>query len=136
MGIVLWESLAGKRLFLGETDLDTLARAQRAEIPSLRVFRSDLPDGLLRLVAHALERQPAYRLSSAEELFESLEDLLLDEGIRPSTSVLGRAVVQAKKRLKPPPAPSRGAIAAALAPPPRSAERASETPAIPLQRRK
>jgi serine/threonine protein kinase len=147
MGIVLWESLAGKRLFLGETDLDTLARVQRAEVPSLRVFRNDLPDALVQLVAHALERQVAYRLSSAEEMFESLEDLLLDEGIRTSTGVLGRAVVQARKRLKPVEAPSRAAITAALGPPaaaPRPASkvppppppRTPDTPAIPLQRRK
>jgi serine/threonine-protein kinase len=144
MGIVLWESLAGKRLFLGDSDLDTLARVQRGEVPSLRLFRGDLPDALTRLVTHALERQVSYRLSSAEELFESLEDLLLDEGIRTSTGVLGRAVIQARTRLKPVEPPSRAAITAALGPPskapaskvPPPPPRVPETPAIPLQRRK
>ncbi len=134
MGVVLWESLAGKRLFLGDNDLDTLRRVQQAEVPSLRLFRSDLPDHLLRLISHALERDVAHRLSSAEELFESLEDLLLDEGIRPSTGVLGRAVIAARKRLAPPRPMSRAAIATALGPP--LDPHGLETPAIPLQRRK
>src|SRR5262249_149805 len=36
LGIVLWEMLAGRRLFLGETDYQTIKLVQQANIPSLQ----------------------------------------------------------------------------------------------------
>src|SRR5262249_1847376 len=35
VGIILWEMLAGRRLFYGDTDFDTVKLVQEAKIPSL-----------------------------------------------------------------------------------------------------
>src|SRR5262245_29857927 len=38
VGIVIWEALAGRRLFLGESDYETVKRVQQAQVPSLSTF--------------------------------------------------------------------------------------------------
>ncbi len=114
MGVVLWEALAGQRLFAGSSDRETLVRVQKGEVPPLRKFRRDLPDAIQEIVSHALARRVEERIGSADEMFERLEDVLLDEGIRTSTSVLGRAVAEARGRIRPEAKPDRAAIANAL----------------------
>jgi serine/threonine-protein kinase len=151
MGVVLWEALSGERLFAGATDRDTLLRVQKGDVPSLAQYRSDLPDGLEEIVMAALERRPEDRIPTAADLYEELEDVLIDEGIRPSPSVLGKAVAEARARIKPVQAPDRSAIANALfgrdpASPVSTPEASLEeldpirdaylTPEIPLTRRK
>src|SRR5690606_29575419 len=42
VGILIYEMLAGKRLFLGETDLDTFKQVQAARVPDLRQVRGDV----------------------------------------------------------------------------------------------
>ncbi len=72
LGVVLWEMLAGQRLFRGRTDLDRLLQAREAEVPDLREVSPDVPEALSRLVARALAREPADRPSSARELADAL----------------------------------------------------------------
>lgn len=160
MGVVLWEALSGERLFAGASDRETLVRVQKGDVPHLDQHRSDLPAALHEIVASALERRAGDRIQSADEMWECLEDVLLDEGIRTSPAVLGRAVADARGRIRPEPKPDRSAIADALfgpvgkrpttrppPPPPLSTPEADleeldpvrdeyMTPHIPLTRRK
>ena len=157
MGVVLWEALSGQRLFAGATDHDTLLRVQKGDVPALGMHRGDLPGSLHAIVMSALERHAEDRLTSADEMYELLEDVLQGEGIRTSPSVLGRAVAEARARLTPDAKPDRDAIADALfggrrstssrPPPPVSTPEADLeeldpvrdqylTPGIPLTRRK
>jgi serine/threonine-protein kinase len=71
LGVVMWEALAGKRLFRGKTEVDTLDRVLRAEIPSLAVVDATLApfDGIL---AKALHRDPNERYASAREFAADL----------------------------------------------------------------
>jgi eukaryotic-like serine/threonine-protein kinase len=71
-GILLWEMLAGRRLFLGASDVETFKLVRAAEIPDPRQFRSDLSDDLVRVLAHALARDPAQRYSSADDFARGL----------------------------------------------------------------
>jgi serine/threonine-protein kinase len=134
MGVVLWEALAGSRLFAGKSDRETLVRVQKGEIPPLDRYRGDVPPSLEGLVMRTLSKRPDHRPGSAEEMYETLEDVLLEEGIRTSPTVLGRAVAEARGRIRPEDRPSRVMIAEALfgpggkppskeasAPPPKSA---------------
>lgn len=114
MGVVLWEALSGERLFAGANDRETLLRVQKGDVPSLGKYRGDLPGPLVEIVHHALARSADDRIQSADEMYERLEDVLLDEGIRTSTGVLGRAVMEARGRLRPAAKPDREAIADAL----------------------
>jgi eukaryotic-like serine/threonine-protein kinase len=58
---VLYECLAGRVPFLGETDADTaLARLQR-DPTDLGHLRPTLPIGLVNLIHRTLARNPAHR---------------------------------------------------------------------------
>ncbi|HKO91967.1 MAG TPA: serine/threonine-protein kinase [Polyangiaceae bacterium] len=50
VGILLWEAMAGRRLFLGESDYETVKRVQRAEVPSLRGVNSEVDEDLDKLL--------------------------------------------------------------------------------------
>ena len=68
LGLVLYECLAGRVPFLGETDADTaLARLQR-DPTDLGRLRPTLPRGLVNLVHRLLSRNPAHRPATGAEL--------------------------------------------------------------------
>ncbi len=76
LGVVLWEALAGKRLFQGETDLDVVTKVKECRIPLLSRERPSLPLGLCSVVHRALERDPLRRFSSARNMLEGLTEVL------------------------------------------------------------
>lgn len=80
IGIMLWEMLAGRRLFLGETDLETVRQVQAARIPSLSQHNRDVTPDLERIVQKTLARDPAQRYQSARDLGRDLNSLLFRFG--------------------------------------------------------
>lgn len=76
VGIMLWEALAGERLFLGETEIASALRVREAVVPLLAVKRPGLPLRLTQAVHRALEREPARRFASAQEMLEALRGVL------------------------------------------------------------
>jgi eukaryotic-like serine/threonine-protein kinase len=72
-GVVLWEMLTGRRPFARETVTDTLAALVTAE-PPWTELPADLPDGLRRLVARCLVKDPHQRLRDIGEARIALED--------------------------------------------------------------
>lgn len=56
LGVVLWEMLSGKRLFVGESDYETLNNVLRADVPSLRELNPDVPEELDRIVLKSLSK--------------------------------------------------------------------------------
>jgi hypothetical protein len=72
LGLVLYEGLAGRVPFLGETDADTaLARLQR-DPTDLGRLRPTLPRGLVNLVHRLLARNPNHRPATGAELRDEL----------------------------------------------------------------
>lgn len=72
LGLVLYECLAGRVPFLGESDADTaLARLQR-DPTDLNRLRPTLPPGLVELIHRLLARNPAHRPASGHELRTAL----------------------------------------------------------------
>ncbi len=68
LGLVLYECLAGRVPFLGESDADTaLARLQR-DPTDLGHLRPTLPIGLVNLIHKTLARNPAHRPQSGTDL--------------------------------------------------------------------
>jgi serine/threonine protein kinase len=80
VGIILWELLAGRRLFLGDTDFATVKQVQRAEIPSIRAINKDVSADLERIILRALARNPAERYQTARELGRDLISFLYRNG--------------------------------------------------------
>jgi serine/threonine-protein kinase len=76
-GILLWEMLAGRRLFLGNSDVETFKLVQAANIPDPRESRRDIPDELIRVLARALARDRDQRYQTADELARDLSAVLV-----------------------------------------------------------
>ena len=74
LGLVLYECLAGRVPFLGETDADTaLARLQR-DPTDLARLRATLPTALVIVIHQLLARNPASRPPPGAELVEALRE--------------------------------------------------------------
>lgn len=72
-GIVLWECLAGARLFYGANEADTLSRLMTQHIPPLSEFSQNTPSALDAVVGKALARDPDERFASAADFAAELE---------------------------------------------------------------
>ncbi len=73
LGIVLFEMLTGKRLFLGKNDVETLEKIRKAEVPPPSVFNSSVPPELDRIVLKALAKDREERYQWADEFGEDLK---------------------------------------------------------------
>lgn len=80
-GIVLWELLAGQRLFLGETDIQTLELVREGKIPSLSELRPEVDAELDAIVARALAKDLGDRYQQAREMGTALSRYLANHGI-------------------------------------------------------
>ncbi len=79
-GILLWEMLAGRRLFLGETDLQTVRQVQSAQIPDIKKFNPHVTPEVENILLRALARDPRERYQSARELSIDLNNALFTIG--------------------------------------------------------
>jgi len=82
LGIVIYEMLAGRVPFLGETPIELALKHVQEEVPPLQDFCPDLPPAIENVVIKLLEKDPEDRYESADELLEDLESLLT-AGIKP-----------------------------------------------------
>jgi len=74
-GVVLWETLTGKRLFRGETDVDTVQQVVKAEVPRPSEIVTDLDPAFDAVVMKAIDRDPERRFPTAAAFAEALEEL-------------------------------------------------------------
>ncbi len=81
-GVVLYELLTAEKLFDGESEPEILERVKSAAIPRVREKNADVPIELDRILARALERDPALRYASAGEFLADLSRFLYGEGVR------------------------------------------------------
>jgi serine/threonine protein kinase len=80
VGIILWEMLAGRRLFQGESDLETVRQVQAARVPPIRQLNPQVSAELEQVLARALARDPSQRYQSARELGQDLNGMLFHSG--------------------------------------------------------
>ena len=85
MGVVLWELLAGKRLFKAGNDAETLNRILFAPVPTLRDAGVDVPIPVDAVVSRALARDPAERYASAADFADELERVARSLGMLATT---------------------------------------------------
>ena len=76
LGVVLWEMLAGRRLFKGATDIETLGRVRAALVDAPSAVNPRVPAAFDRVVMKALARRPEDRYSSAEAMATDLLTLM------------------------------------------------------------
>jgi serine/threonine-protein kinase len=83
LGTVLWEMLAGEKLFTGPSELALLERVRSADVPPPSSRNPAVLAGLDAVVLRALAREPEERFSWASELRDALVPYL-GQGV-PST---------------------------------------------------
>jgi serine/threonine protein kinase len=79
VGIMLWEALAGERLW--SHDRDTLLQLLQDDIPDVRTLRPEVPARLAMICAKALSRDVDARYASAAEMERALEEWLVRRGV-------------------------------------------------------
>ncbi len=82
LGIVLFESLTLKRLFLGRTDLETLINIRDANIERKFEKYPFIDDGLKVILRKALAADREERYSTAMEMHEDLTEYLYETKVR------------------------------------------------------
>jgi serine/threonine-protein kinase len=76
LGICLWETTVGKRLFKAHNDFATIDRVMRKVIPSPKRFHPDFPAELEHILFKALERDVERRYQSARAMADDLRAFL------------------------------------------------------------
>ncbi|WP_437669585.1 protein kinase domain-containing protein [Sorangium sp. So ce131] len=75
VGVVLWELLAGRRLFEGD-QISVMHQLLMGKIPRLSTLVPGIPIALDQIVAKALEREPSRRFGTAQEMCDVIENYL------------------------------------------------------------
>jgi serine/threonine-protein kinase len=97
VGIILWELLAGQRLFLGDTDFQTVKKVQAAQVPSISQINKRVPPELERILNKTLAREPAQRYRTARELGLELSKFMFKHAVPVSTFDIAQLVQGALK---------------------------------------
>jgi serine/threonine-protein kinase len=99
VGIILFELITGQRLFLGDTDFQTVKKVQQAQIPNIRQLNPEVTPELDRILHRALARDPNMRYRNARDLARDLNKFLFDYG-KPVSSLDVAGLVQSAMRDK------------------------------------
>ncbi|MDP9150220.1 MAG: serine/threonine protein kinase, partial [Myxococcota bacterium] len=82
--VMLWEVLAGRRLFSGENEAKVLSLVLGGQVDPPSHLVPELPEGFDRVVLRGLDRDPAVRFATAREMATELEAVV---GVAPSTEI-------------------------------------------------
>lgn len=92
MGVLLWEALAGKRLFKGANDGDALDRLLHHAAPPLSGELPELGTALDAVLDKALAKAPEKRFQTADSFAKALEEAARSVGLVGSHADVGREV--------------------------------------------
>ena len=92
VGIMLWEMLAGRKLFQGETDYQTVKMVQQAVVPSLRSINPAVPAELENILAVALAKDKRTRYADAAAFSDELLNFIFGNKMRVGAQDLARVV--------------------------------------------
>jgi serine/threonine-protein kinase len=82
LGVILWEALAGRRLFYAPDPAQTIKKTLSAPIPRIGIVtRRKLPEGVDDMVQKALKRNAANRFQTAQEMRAAIEEIVSRDGI-------------------------------------------------------
>lgn len=99
LGVVLFESLAGRRPFEGPTAAAVISAIRRASAPPLATLAPDVQPALASVVDRMLSRAPAGRYATAREVAEALSAASDGGAGRPADRGPGGAVLADRYRV-------------------------------------
>ncbi|HUS31153.1 MAG TPA: serine/threonine-protein kinase [Kofleriaceae bacterium] len=82
VGIILWELFTGRRLFMGETDYQTVELVRQARVPSIAALNPEVEPELENVVRKALAKEPDDRYQSAADLGDALAQYLFSRRMK------------------------------------------------------
>ncbi|HEY8145094.1 MAG TPA: protein kinase, partial [Kofleriaceae bacterium] len=96
LGVVLYEMLTGRRGFVRESSVETMAAILRDEPPELEALSVHSP-ALARLLQHCLEKRPEERFQSARDLAFDLRSLASGSSVAERSGATAGAAVAASR---------------------------------------
>jgi eukaryotic-like serine/threonine-protein kinase len=99
-GVTLWECLAARRMFPGDSNIEVFRAMEAWKIPDLKELRPDVPPEFVAAIGHAIAREPNKRFSAAREMAAAVARVLRD--VRPPVDQarLGLSVAAAARRVQ------------------------------------
>ena len=94
LGILLYETTTGQRLFHGDNDAAVLNRVIEVDIEPPREVDPDYPEALERVVLRALQRDPDARFADAREMLDAIEAVAAELGLRLGHGALAEQMVE------------------------------------------
>ncbi|MFK8001413.1 MAG: serine/threonine-protein kinase [Polyangiales bacterium] len=88
LGIVLWETVVGRRLFMGSNPVEIMDSVMHRPIPMVTEIRPSVSSELADVIARALQRDSAERFQTARAMSHALRAI----GSRPERDDLTRVV--------------------------------------------
>jgi serine/threonine protein kinase len=88
LGVVFWEVLTGKRLFKGDSDVQTMRLVRECSVPPPSRVNAAVPGALDPLVAVALARDAARRYPDAAAFRMAIEDFVVAQRLAASSAHL------------------------------------------------
>ncbi len=79
MGILLFETTTGQRLFDGETDFVVLEKVRNGEVPRPSSVNPQIPRKLESILMRALQQDPDDRYQTAGELHQALQSFMMTQ---------------------------------------------------------
>lgn len=76
LGVVLYETLAGRVPYTADTPLAIVVQHMTAPLPAVREHAPNLPESIETVIKKALAKQPAERYATAGELTDAFENVL------------------------------------------------------------
>ena len=81
LGVLLFQCLAGRPPFQGKDSIDIIVKHVKEKPPELKSLRADVPNEVNDLVMKCLEKTPATRYQSMDELLEAMRIAVSGQGI-------------------------------------------------------
>ncbi len=85
VGALIWEMLAGRRLFDGASNKETVLMVREAHVPSLEDLNPYVDAELMNIVYRSLAKEPDNRYSTAKELGQDITNYLFKHRLNVSS---------------------------------------------------
>ncbi len=80
LGVCLYESIAGRKAFMGESDPEVMSQIILGQIEPPSAFMSNVPPELDQIIVHAMQLSPDDRFQTALAMRDALESFLARSG--------------------------------------------------------
>lgn len=98
VGILAYEMLTGRRLFLGESDYQTVQMVRAAEVPSIIAQNPEVTPELEAIIRKALARDVEQRYQSASDMADDLLGFLFSRSLKVSARDLTEIIADLRKK--------------------------------------